>query len=90
MLQSRIVCRDNFTMHFRNLIAIALAGSLWTAGGVRADEALQEKVKAMIKDDHLGKDDEKRAEDEIQKITDEFIADVDVVLKEKEEDLLSV
>ncbi len=47
-------------------------------------------LKAMIKEDHLGRDDEKRAEDEIQKITDEFIAGVDGVLKEKEEDLLEI
>ena len=47
-------------------------------------------LKAMIKEDHLGQDEEKRAEDDIQKITDQFIADVDTVLKEKEEDLLAI
>lgn len=55
---------------------------------VRRD-ALQH-LKAMIKEDHLSQDAEKRAEDDVQKLTDRFIADVDVVLREKEEDLLEI
>ena len=55
---------------------------------VRRD-ALQH-LKALIKDDNLSKDDEKRAEDEVQKLTDRFVSEVDAVLKEKEEDLLEI
>ncbi len=55
---------------------------------VRRD-AIQQ-LKALIKDEHLAKDDEKRAEDDIQKLTDQFIADVETVLKEKEDDLLEI
>jgi ribosome recycling factor len=47
-------------------------------------------LKALIKDESLGKDAEKRAEDDIQKLTDQFIGEVDGVLKEKEEDLLEI
>ncbi len=47
-------------------------------------------LKALIKDEHLGQDSEKRAEDEIQKLTDAYIADVDQVLKDKEQDLLEI
>jgi len=54
---------------------------------VRRD-ALQH-LKAMIKEQHLSQDAEKRAEDEIQKLTDRFIGEVDAVLEEKEEDLLA-
>lgn len=50
-------------------------------------DAIQQ-IKAMIKDENLAKDDQKRGEDEIQKITDELVAEVDSVLKEKEDDLL--
>ena len=53
---------------------------------VRRD-AIQQ-IKAMIKDQNLAKDEQKRGEDEIQKITDRFVAEVDGVLKEKEDDLL--
>ena len=47
-------------------------------------------LKALIKDEHLAKDAEKRAEDDIQKLTDSHVALVDQVLKDKEEDLLEI
>jgi ribosome recycling factor len=45
-------------------------------------------LKGLIKDKHLAKDAEHRAEDEVQKLTDEFIAKVDELLKAKEQDLM--
>jgi ribosome recycling factor len=45
-------------------------------------------LKAMIKDEHLAKDEEHRAEEEVQKLTDQYIAQVDDVLKAKEHDLM--
>ncbi len=47
-------------------------------------------LKALIKDEHLGKDAEHHAEEEIQKLTDRYIAQVDEVLKRKEADLMEV
>ncbi len=47
-------------------------------------------LKALIKDEHLAKDAEFKAEDEIQKLTDQFIEEVDSVLAEKEKDLMEV
>jgi ribosome recycling factor len=47
-------------------------------------------LKALIKDEHLAKDAEFKAEDEIQKLTDQFIEEVDGVLAEKEKDLMEV
>jgi ribosome recycling factor len=47
-------------------------------------------LKALIKDEHLAKDTEFKAEDEIQKLTDQFIEEVDSVLAEKEKDLMEV
>lgn len=47
-------------------------------------------LKALIKEESLAKDEEKRAEDDIQKLTDEFIVRIDEVLKEKEADLLEI
>ena len=47
-------------------------------------------LKALIKDEHLAKDAEFKAEDEIQKLTDQFIEEVDRVLAEKEKDLMEV
>ena len=47
-------------------------------------------LKALIKDEHLAKDAEFKAEDEVQKLTDQFIEEVDHVLAEKEKDLMEV
>jgi ribosome recycling factor len=47
-------------------------------------------LKEMLKDKLLSQDDEKRAHDEVQKLTDKFIAEVDSVLADKEKDLLHV
>lgn len=47
-------------------------------------------LKALIKDEHLAKDAEHQAEDEIQQLTNQFIAQVDEVLKQKEADLMEI
>ena len=47
-------------------------------------------LKALIKEEHLAEDAEKRAESEIQKLTDRHIARIDSVLEEKEHDLMEV
>lgn len=47
-------------------------------------------VKDLLKDKEIGEDDERRAQDDIQKITDKFVAEVDVALSSKEADLLKI
>ncbi|CAM3717819.1 ribosome recycling factor [Rheinheimera salexigens] len=47
-------------------------------------------LKALLKDKDISEDDERRAADEIQKITDIFIKKVDEVLADKEKDLMEV
>lgn len=47
-------------------------------------------IAKLLKDKEITEDDERRANDEIQKITDKAIADVDVALAAKEKDLLQV
>ncbi|MCU1245293.1 MAG: ribosome recycling factor [Acidobacteria bacterium] len=49
-----------------------------------------ERLKKMLKDKEISEDDEKRALDEIQKITDKHIDDVGSVLKHKEADIMAV
>lgn len=48
------------------------------------------QVKDLLKEKEIGEDDDRRAQDEIQKITDKYVADVDVALAEKEKDLLEI
>lgn len=47
-------------------------------------------LKKLLKDKEIGEDDERRAQDEIQKLTDKFIAEVDKVLQAKEADLMAI
>ncbi|MDX8383246.1 MAG: ribosome recycling factor [Ghiorsea sp.] len=49
-----------------------------------------EAVKKQVKDDGLPEDESKRSQDEIQKITNQFVAEVDTVIEKKEQDILTV
>lgn len=48
------------------------------------------EVKALLKDKKISEDDERRAEEDVQKLTDQFIAQVEKMLAEKEKDLMHV
>jgi ribosome recycling factor len=47
-------------------------------------------VKQLLKDGEVGEDDDKRAEKEIQVLTDKAVADIDKLVAEKEKDLMAV
>jgi len=47
-------------------------------------------VKKQVKDDGLSEDEAKRLQEKIQKITDQYIAEVDQVIEHKEADILTV
>ncbi|HEX8169571.1 MAG TPA: ribosome recycling factor [Thermoanaerobaculia bacterium] len=49
-----------------------------------------DKLKKMLKNHEISEDEEKRALDEIQKLTDRHIDDVANVLKQKEQDIMAV
>ena len=49
-----------------------------------------DKLKKMLKNHEISEDDEKRALDEIQKLTDKHIDEVADVLKHKEQDIMAV
>lgn len=48
------------------------------------------QLKALLKDKEISEDEERRAQDDIQKVTDKFTAEVDKVLTAKEEDLMHI
>lgn len=48
------------------------------------------QVKELLKAKKITEDEERRAEDDIQKLTDRFVKDVDGVVKAKEEELMAV
>ncbi|HWT27894.1 MAG TPA: ribosome recycling factor [Methylophilaceae bacterium] len=47
-------------------------------------------LKKLVKDKEISEDDERRAQDEIQKLTDKSVAEVDKMLQVKEADLMAV
>jgi ribosome recycling factor len=49
-----------------------------------------EALKKLLKDKEIGEDDERRAQDEVQKLTDRFVAEIDKTLQAKETDLMAV
>jgi ribosome recycling factor len=47
-------------------------------------------LKEILKKKEVSEDDERRAQDDIQKLTDRFIADIDKLISEKEKEILTV
>ena len=49
-----------------------------------------EQLKKLVKEKAVGEDEERRAQDEVQKLTDRFVAEIDKALQSKETDLMAV
>jgi len=49
-----------------------------------------EQLKKLLKDKQVGEDDERRAQEDVQKLTDRFVAEIDKALQAKETDLMAV
>ena len=47
-------------------------------------------LKKLVKDKEVSEDDERRAQDDVQKMTDKAVAEVDKMLQQKETDLMAV
>jgi len=55
---------------------------------VRRD--LMNELKEMLKEKLISEDDDHRAQEEVQKLTDHYVAEIDSILAEKEKELLQV
>jgi len=49
-----------------------------------------EGLKKLLKDKTVSEDDERRAQDEVQKLTDKFVAEIDKLVQEKEKEVMTV
>ena len=49
-----------------------------------------EQLKKLLKDKQCSEDDERRAHDDLQKLTDRFVAEVDRLVQAKEADLMAI
>ena len=55
---------------------------------IRRDEI--EKLKKTEKEDHISEDERKHAETEVQKLTDQYIKEIDALLQKKEKEIMEV
>ena len=55
---------------------------------IRRDALSQ--LKDLVKEKEISEDEERRAADDIQKLTDKFVAEIEVAVKQKEADLMAV
>lgn len=49
-----------------------------------------DQLKKLLKDKDISEDDERRAQDDVQKLTDKYVAEVDKALQAKETDLMAI
>ena len=47
-------------------------------------------VERLTKDKEISEDDERRAETEVQKLTDKYVAEIDKVVADKEKEIMTV
>ena len=62
------------------------------AQGRRAQPAprRQRQLKELLKDKEISEDDERRAQDDMQKLTDRYIAEIDKLVQPKEAEMMAV
>jgi ribosome recycling factor len=49
-----------------------------------------EQLKKLVKDKEISEDDERRAQDDIQKLTDRYVADIDKLVTQKEAEIMKI
>jgi ribosome recycling factor len=49
-----------------------------------------EQLKKLLKDKEISEDDERRAQDDVQKLTDKFVAEIDKLVQTKEGEIMTV
>lgn len=49
-----------------------------------------EQFKKLVKDKSISEDDERRGQDEVQKLTDKFVAEIDKLVAEKDKEIMTV
>jgi ribosome recycling factor len=49
-----------------------------------------EQLKKLVKDKAISEDDERRAQDDVQKMTDKAVVDIDKLVSEKEKEVMTV
>ena len=59
-----------------------------TVRNIRRDALAQ--LKELVKEKEISEDEERRGQDDVQKLTDKYVAEIDKALESKEQDLMAV
>ena len=78
---------SRFDRRIRELVADGEAAKI-AVRNVRRDA--NEQLKKLAKDKQCSEDDERRAHDDLQKLTDRVVGEIDQLLQQKEADLLAI
>lgn len=70
------------------LVKVEAEGTKVAVRNIRRDA--NEAMKKLVKDKVCSEDDERRGQDEVQKLTDKFVADIDKMVVEKEKEVMTV
>ena len=76
--------RKNFIKHAKAEAETARV----SVRNIRRDANTQ--LKDLLKEKTISEDDDRRAQDEVQKITDKFVAEIDKAFSVKEKDLMEI
>ena len=78
----------------RSPCAICAAMPMPIVGGrdihIRVHRGANAQLKDGVKSKDISEDDERRAQDDIQKLTDRYVAEIDKMLAQKESELMAV
>jgi ribosome recycling factor len=77
----------------RRLDLVKLVKSEGEAGKVAVRNIRRDAIshiKELLKEKEISQDDERRAEEQVQKLTDSYVNNIDNLLKEKEEELMEI
>ena len=75
----------------RDLIKLVRAEAETARVSVRhARRDVNNRLKQDLKDKNITEDEERRAQDEVQKLTDRYVADIEELLQQKEKELMTV
>ena len=59
-------------------------------GTIQYQLYLEYQLKDLVKEKEISEDEERRAQEDIQKLTDKFVAEIDKALAEKEKELMEI
>jgi ribosome recycling factor len=88
MEEKEMLVRPTCAPHYYRIVRQEAEGGRVAVRNIRRDA--MHDVKELLKEKMIGEDEERRAEGEIQEITDKYVAEIDEILAAKEAELMEI